>query len=256
MPIRLLILVLAISFSCSENKDSINKSINNAEIKPFFEGESTFENEISKIEHDTQLTEVTSLDYIDSEGKSWIVKAMVDNEMNVRKLTLPRTFTNGDNSILSFYYLGARKFASIEEYSRVRNEIYSKTLTKSFYDDSVQVFFSKKAYQTEDLESEGNFKKTKSIAHSDALALAIINQEGDFQTKFQGFIENLGKTYLIVGTDKYSSTLAFSEYSGLLKQLKANEKKYIGQKLKVQFTTSTEANGFTFQVLTDLSLAK
>lgn len=255
MNLRVIFILLVLSFGCAEKKDSLEQSNKNSSTKSFFDGETTFEDEISKIDQDTELTEVTSLDYMDAEGKSWIVKAMVDNNMNVRKLMMPQTFSNGDNSYMSFYYIGDRKFASIEEYSRVRNDQFSKTITKSFYDDSLRVFFSKKAHQTENEEPGLSYTKCKNEAHSDALALAIINQEGDFETKFQGFIENMGRNYVIVGTQNYSSTLAFSEYSGLLKQLKANEKKFLGKKLKVQFTTSTEENGFTFQVLTNLTLA-
>jgi hypothetical protein len=82
----------------------------------------------------------------------------------------------------------------------------------------------------------------------------IINQKGDFQTNFQGFMEMLDRTYLLVGTEKYGSTLAFQEYSGILKLLKNRENQYKNKPLKIEFEILTEANGFTFQALTGLEL--
>jgi hypothetical protein len=130
-----------------------------------------------------------------------------------------------------------------------------KVLTKSFYDDSSNVFFSKKALITEQSEDNYVYEKCKPVNHNDNLAWKIINQENEFETRFQGFTQNMGRNFLIVGTENYTSTIAFGEYSGILNKLKLNEPNYIGKKLIVDFTLQTEANGFTFQALKNVRFA-
>ena len=102
--------------------------------------------------------------------------------------------------------------------------------------------------------SSNKFKKVDFIIHDDIKAKEIINQKGDFQTNFQGFMEMLNRAYLLVGTEKYGSTLAFQEYSGILKLLKNRENQYKNKPLKIEFEILTEANGFTFQALTGIEL--
>jgi len=86
--------------------------------------------------------------------------------------------------------------------------------------------------------------------------LNIINQEGEFQTNFQGFTELEGRTFFIVGTKHFTSTLAFWELNKTLSLLKNNEKRYLDKELIVDFSVETDANGFTFQVMKNVRMAQ
>jgi hypothetical protein len=226
------------------------------EVKPMFEGENIFENEITKIEKNPKYIEVTSLDYLSNDGESFVAKGLVEpkngyQNMTLKKLTFTQISKNGDETICSYYYLGIRKFASTCQQTLLNGMKLSKVITRSYYDDSGQVFFSK---STSENINDKNFIKCKPVNHDDKLALKIINQEGEFETRFQGFTENMGKSYLILGTNSYTSTVAFPAFNPTLSLLKKNENKYLGKKLIINFSVEKEANGFTFQALKDIQL--
>jgi hypothetical protein len=257
------LLSLIIIISCkNENSDEREKSqYSIKEIKPFFKDEVNYKNEIEKIDSDSKLIEVTSLEYINDNGESYVVKSLVStkkdlNDLTIKKLIIKHTFTNGNETICSFYYMGNRKFASISEESKIRRNDFQKFITQSYYSDENKVFFTKKAILVDGNINELNFKKSKLINHDDKLALKIINQEEEFETRFQGFTENMGKNYLIIGTDKFKSTVAFIEYNSILTLLKKNHIKFENRKLIVEFSVKTEANGFSFQALSDVRLVE
>ena len=152
---RLLIglFIFAILLSCSENKQEESKPQHALkEIKPLFDDEIAYENEIRNIDSDKRLTEVTSLEYLSGEGKSFVVKGLVetkqdDQVMTLKKLTFKQVFKNGNESTCSYYYLGTRKFASTCEQSILTGNDLKKVLTKSYYNDSSEVFFSKRIFK-------------------------------------------------------------------------------------------------------------
>jgi hypothetical protein len=238
--------------SCSQNTQDKNKS-NYAlkEIQPMFEQEQEYENEIKSIESNKKLVEVTSLEYLSSKGETFLVKALVQNvnqEMTLKKLNFKQLYQNGNEITWSYYYKGLRKIASVCDQSIIKKDKFIKVITKSYYTDSSQVFFSKRLHGNSETIDEKNYAKCEPISHNDEQALKIINQKGEFETKFQGFAENMGKIYLILGTENFTSTVALSEFNPTLQLLKNNEKKFLGKKLIVEFFVN-EDGGFKFQAL-------
>ena len=250
------LICLIILTSCGNNTSKTEENTHELkEIKPFFKEEPIFEDEINSIENNSQLIEVSSLDYLRNDGKTFLVKGWVDENGGLKKLSFRSYNDKGEESIFYYYYIGKRKIATICDQTILKGNESMKVLTKSFYDDSSNVFFSKKALITEQSEDNYVYKKCKPVNHNDNLAWKIINQENEFETRFQGFTQNMGRNFLIVGTDNYTSTIAFGEYSDILNKLKLNEANCIGKKLIVDFTLQTEANGFTFQALKNLRFA-
>lgn len=255
--------ILFLNLIACANKEEKRSKLNHSlkEIKPLFKDEDAFENEIKSIETNNKLIEVSSLEYLSSEGDSYLVKGLVEvsknkQNMTLRKLTFRKVSQNGNETICSYFYIGSRKFSSECEQLIQKGVEFIKVFTKSYYDDSSNVFFSKSSSGRADSFNKNEFSSCKPTNHDDNLALKIINQEGDFETNFQGFTESMGKNYLILGTESMSSTVAFLDYNPSLKLLKNNEKKYLGKKLIVSFSVKTEANGFTFQALEDIDFAK
>lgn len=249
-------------YSCNQQKEGKpNNSHSLKEVKALFKGEVLFEDEIKDIETNENLVEVTSLEYLKDNGDTYVLKGLVETknenqEMILKKLIFKKIYTNGNETSCTFYYKGTRKFVSIEEQSLFKNNELIKVITKSYYDDSSKVFFSKKQSGKADEVENHPYKSCKKVDHDDNLALKIINQEDEFQTNFQGFTDLDGKMFFIVGTKHYTSTLAFSEYSEILNLLKKNEKKYLGKELIVDFSVDSDANGFTFQVTRNVRIAE
>ncbi|MBM3184906.1 MAG: hypothetical protein FJZ67_01280 [Bacteroidetes bacterium] len=256
------ILFLGFLISCDQNKQEKSQTSHSLkEVKPMFENEIIFENEIKDIETNENLVEVTSLEYLRDNGETYVVKGLVDTkkenqEMTLKKLIFKKIVGNGNETNCTFYYKGTRKFVSINEETYLKNEELIKVITKSYYDDSNKVFFSKKRTSKAESTDTCRYKKCDLIDHNENLALKIINQEGDFQTKFQGFTELDGRLFFILGTEHYTSTILFSEYNQTLSILKKNEKKYLGKKLIVDFSVESDAYGFTFQVMKNVQIAK
>ena len=254
--------LFGVLFSCGQdNHEEKKSSYKLKDVKPLFKNEGAFENEIKNIESDKNLIEVTSLEYLSNEGESFVVKGLVetkkeDQGMTIKKLQLKQISAKGIETTYSYYYIGIRKFASYCEQFILNGNSLDKTLTKSYYDDSSEVIFSKRTSVSSEKRNENNYSKCEPINHDDQLVLKIINQEDEFETKFQGFTENMGKIYLILGTDHFTSAIAFTEFNPTLKILKNNEKKYLGNKLIVDFSVVEEANGFTFQALKDIRFAQ
>lgn len=201
------------------------------------------------------LIEVASLSYTDNDGNAQQVKGFVDKSFAIVKLMHEQSFINGKIIKTSFYYNGVQRSISHQEITVLKeNESYYSEKI-SCYNSKNKVIYSGARFSNDAIKLSSNkFKKVDFIIHDDIKAKEIINQKGDFQTNFQGFMEMLDRVYLLVGTEKYGSTLAFQEYSGILKLLKERENQYKNKPLKIEFEILTEANGFTFQALTGIEL--
>ena len=201
------------------------------------------------------LIEVASLSYTDNEGNTQQVKGFVDKTFAIVKLMHEQSFINGKIVKTSFYYNGIEKNFSQQEISILKENKSYFSEKISCYNSKNKVIYTGARFSNDAIKLSSNkFKKVDFIIHDDIKAKEIINQKGDFQTNFQGFMEMLDRAYLLVGTEKYGSTLAFQEYSGILKLLKNRENLYKNKPLKIEFEILTEANGFTFQALTGIEL--
>lgn len=201
------------------------------------------------------LIEVSSLSYSDSIGNVQYVKGFVDKSYAIVKLIHEQSFINGKSIKTIFYFIGAKKIISqrlVSIFKENKSFFYD---VNSYYNSKNKVIYSAKRFSSnESILPTKKFVKTNAIAHNEYKAKELINQKGDFKTNFHGFMQVHDKIYLIVGTKKYSSTIAFQQYFGLLKLLKNNEQHYLNTPLKVEFDIMNEANGFTFQVLKDVKL--
>jgi hypothetical protein len=84
--------------------------------------------------------------------------------------------------------------------------------------------------------------------------MRALNEEGEFETAFQGFVETKTVDYILVGANAengFVSSLAVVMPSAFTFELKSNQQKYIGQLLEVQFQKTMEAN-VAYQALVDI----
>jgi hypothetical protein len=82
-------------------------------------------------------------------------------------------------------------------------------------------------------------------------AMRAINQEKEFETTFQGFVDSDLFTYLSVGEnnpDGFRSALRLDYKDELILMLRSNQDGYLGEKLRVNYEKRVQDNGFSFQV--------
>lgn len=81
-------------------------------------------------------------------------------------------------------------------------------------------------------------------------AMRALNSEKEFETTFQGFVDQDIFSYLIVGPnypDGFTSALRLDYKDKLIQILLSDPKNHLGAKLKVNFE-NYEDRGFRFQV--------
>lgn len=251
----LILCFIFLLFLCSCNCNRAKKPIPDNDDKVAFAEQKFYDNFIYSIDKRTDLIEVPSLIYSDTIGNQKKSFAFTDKDYNILKLVFEEILSEGKFIKTTFYFNGSEKIFSFKEFNVFKDNIEYFHQTKSYYDKNV--IHTCKRFTTEDFRSTANNFKTTSLKnHKENQAMEIIRQIGDYKTNFKGFFEMVDRTYLIVGTKQYSSTLAFQKYNAILDSLKKNQKVYLDKELKIEFEIITEPNGFTFQALRSVSLVK
>jgi len=236
-----------------KTENPVDKQEKTASIPDFAEA-GVYENAVLEINKDTSLIEVGSLSYINDNAEEKSAKALVDNKMTVKRVTLNEVF-NGKKIETTFYYVKGKLLVSNQKTEVIDEKSGSLTEVRTYYDDQKRPLYTAKRSTTLDKNiEEAGFKEIQKTVHNEAMALDIINQQGAFATGFLGFLESGPRTFLVVGTETYNASLMIGEFTPTLKKLKMNEKNYMNKPLKVEFQEVTEPNGFSYQGLIAVSL--
>ena len=245
--------------ACSGNDSSTiikTEHIDSVVVKSDFKNDSLYFSLINTIESDSFLYEASSLEYLNSEGTSYFVSALVDDNNTISKLTNTVKDTN-QQVIEEFYYLNSQKRVSSRIFTSYQTESILYEQVISFYDTEGKIIYtgSKTNNSLDQLENIAYNEMQLDINHNDQIAFDIIQQKGDFETNFRGFIEldTYNLNYIKVGSNdgNYSSLLAISKELPLLKKLELNETEYKGTPLRIEFTKIQRADGFSYQLLLD-----
>lgn len=153
------------------------------------------------------------------------------------------------SSIVSnvFYYKDSLLCASKQFFEEAKDgkEYFAEILT--YYDADEKVTLSKQ--RTADYEELLDQEPYKLIANTPCpadRALSVINQEGEFETTFQGFVDFAEFTYLIVGEDNatgFASSLVIQSYTPLIEEFRRNEKQMLGVPLIIEWGTVSDDGG-------------
>jgi len=223
------------------------------------------ENEIEKRIADTDLQEklaiTNSLFFTKEDGSSFEVKAFLDKSDAVLKVE--QKFVNGKTNeygTILFYVLNGKKYASKERFEDRSGEKPTFIERVSYYNEKEKVTQTKirKAFFEEELDAQP-FEKTEVYDCSITLAMNALNQEGIFETRFQGFVFNGNTTYVTVGEaggNGYISALLLQYEDETTRKLMKNQKKMLGKKLDLGFQKMVDDTGFEFQVLLTVEMAK
>lgn len=189
----------------------------------------------------------------DDTGESIQVDGHMNEDNKIMKIEEVFNDGNGMNNGRRFYYLnGGRPFITLELYDEVNGDRVQFVDRISYYDKKGNVIKTKERrgdYQ--ELVETMKYKPAPLKGITMDRAMRAINQEKEFQTTFQGFVDSDMFTYLSVGENKengFHSALRLDFKDELILILRSNPEAYMGEKLRVNYEKRVEDNGFSFQV--------
>lgn len=255
-----LLFVLALISACKNETENTNDPILNGDEKELsFEGKEDIEAKVSAIDNDQNLLIVNSLMYAHSNGSTAEAIAYLNEKQEILKIEEKFNDTKtGNFGRRIFYFENAKRIVTKEIYqdNQLKKPMFIERV--SFYDKKDKVKFSqqREADFEENLEM-ASFQPTKATDCSKVRAMQILNQEGPFETTFQGLASNGDMDFIIVGENAkegYTSSLAIQHNGGDIPKLLANEAAYIGRSLTVQFERVVDHRDFEFQALMALRI--
>lgn len=224
----------------------------------------SFENEAEMdervVEIDAIVTQVgmtaSSLYYSKGEtGESIQVDGHLNADNQILKIEEFFSDGNGKSSGRRMYYLNDGKpFVTVEQFDDVTGTKAQFVDRISYYDANGKVIKTK--------ERKGDYQEVVETMKYKPVGLAgitmdramrAINQQKEFETTFQGFIDQDIFTYMSVGekkADGFRSAIRCDFKDPLINDLSNDQKGNIGRKLLVNFQKHTDETGFEFQVYT------
>lgn len=196
----------------------------------------------------------SSLNYQKGTGEMVQVNGYVDTTQTLQIVEENFSDGNGKNfGKISFYLQDGVPFVSHELFNEV-----SADGTSAMFVDRISYYNKKgKVQKTKERRSESeeniqlkSYKAVPLTSVSMDRAMRALNSEKEFETTFQGFVNEGVFTYLVIGEDKadgYTTALRLDYKDKLIHVLYQDPKKYLGSKLKVNFENHND-RGFQFQV--------
>ncbi len=250
-----------ILFSCGDAEKSENAIKTASQTVSKISDEDKFSQKMALIDSNQQLQVINGLAFGNHENGISIeaIGYLNTNNQEVKIEEIYSDSKTGNSERTYFYIEGGKKFAT-------RQIIYDNTRKPtmfteriSFYDQNQKVIYTKeREAEYEEYLSQASFKPTALFDCKIERAMRALNEEAEFETTFQGFIETKTVDYIIVGSntkDGYTSSLAVVLPNALTAELKSNQLKYVGKLLQVQFQKTMEGN-VTYQALIDIRLVE
>lgn len=250
---------IVVLYSCTSNSPSnTQKRVNNSKPSSM---EQEYDRIIATIENNPDLTVMKSLAFNNNAGST--VQAIVYFDQFGNEVKMEEFYSDvatGNYGTSTFYFQQGRLFASKEVYHDEQRKKPTFVERVSYYDSIPKVKLSKErtTFYEEDL-SNLQFQPIKPVACSFDRAMRALNEEGEFETTFQGFITNGDMDYILVGENSangFVSSLSLTFKDPVIEKLKTNERKYIGTPLEVEFQEAEDVSGMNYQLLTTIKLRK
>lgn len=199
-----------------------------------------YEEYINSIDFNDSLSIANTLYYSNQDGDAVEVELLLNENEEIVKMTEMMT-SKHSSSIISnvFYYKDGKKYATKEYREQSKNDSLYFVEYRSYYDTLESVLLTKKRTAPfEELLDQEPFTNTEKRPLSADRARRVIDQKGEFETTFQGFVEVAEFLYIVVGENKksgYSSSLVVQSYTPLIQELKAHQSSMLGTPLEISF---------------------
>lgn len=245
----------SIAFFGCENKPSEEAEQPAAYQK--LSNEEAIETEIKAIEDAIAQSDqvANSLNYSKENGESIQVIAHLSNDNEILKLEEKFSEGEGKNTGKILYYLkNGIPFTTKELFEDYTNPQQPKFVERiSFYDAKGKVMATKekRVNYEEELPNVNYVSAPKHVCKMDK-AMRVLNQKGEFEVTFQGFVETEALNYLIVGQpgdDGFTSAMRIEFNDKFVVDAFKNQRKYLNRKCRISFAIS-QNSGFEYQVYT------
>lgn len=224
-----------------------------------FKDEKATDEKINAIDNNQDLALLQSLAYNDNLGSQTQAIAYLDKNQNEVKIEENYSDAkSGNYGTKTFYIENGKKFASKEVYFDNQRKKPMFIESVSFYDNSGKVIYTKERSSDFEVDLEQiPFQPAKLRDLSIDRTMRIINMEGEFETTFQGFVEDANLKYVLVGDDSpegFVTSLVVQFEDATIKKLMNNEKEMLGTPLDVQYQAAMDENEMKFQILLSLKI--
>jgi hypothetical protein len=248
----ILLSTLVLSSACGNTSKNEDATVVTAKLS----NEESLEAEIKAVEETIAKSDqvASSLRYTKENGASIVVLAHVDEAGKILKIEeVFNDGDNGNNGTISYYMRGKVPFATREYFEDRKTETTPKFVERmSYYDESGKVLrtIEKRVNYEEELDA-ATFVPV--ALHDCPLARAqkVLDQKGEFETTFQGFVLVEVLNYLVVGEPKkdgYTSAMRVDYEDEFIKDALQNQQKNINRKIRVSFETVQDPSGFEYQM--------
>lgn len=245
----LCISILLLLIACKNNH-----ATDNTTTKTALTADVAINAEIKAIDKEISTTgqEATSLNYSKEDGMTVVVHAHLNTKGKL--LRLDEEYNNGPagNSGINCFYLKDEKLIAtrerFEDKTSRENAQFVERL--SFYNNKGDVIrtLEKRVKFEEDLEGV-EFTEVSKQKVDISRAQRALNQEGEFETTFQGFVEAQALRYIVVGSLKsgFTSAIRINNEDDFIRFISANEKKHLNRRVQISFEHVMDPTGFQYQ---------
>ena len=253
--IYLFVILLSVAFTSCKNE---GKNKDNSETTEKGFNESKWIETMKKVDSQIATSDAiaNSLYYSKESGESEKIVAFLSQENKILKIEETFSGTPVENAGRIIYYLNhTQPMVTIEMFEDMSNLEEVKFVERiSYYNDLGEATYTKekRVNYEEDLES-ASYESVDLVTLSTKKIFQILNQEGEFQTTFQGLVETESLNYLIVGEPKedgFTSAMRIEFEDHFIKEIYKNPKKYMNKKARVTFQVSRMQGNFEYQVYT------
>jgi hypothetical protein len=236
--------------ACSGEEAKTDDKIEDSELA----NEGSLESEMKAIdaEIETSGQQATSMRYTKDNGAFVVVNAHLNETGKIIKVE--ESYSDGDganNGQNSFYLKDEKIFATREYYSDMSAHPASFVDRLSYYDKKQQVVktLEKRVEFEEELDNvEYKTVDLKSIKMD--RANNVLDQTGEFETSFQGFVRVQALNYIIIGSknsEGWVSSVRVDYEDEFITSLLKNPAKYLNKKVFISFENVTDPTGFQYQ---------
>lgn len=249
------LILLVFSFTACKNEVKESES---SPVKETGFNELNWVNAMDKVEQEIAISDAiaNSLYYTKVTGESEKITAFLSQKNEILKVEESFSGRENENAGKIIYYLSKTiPMVTIELFEDLSNPKEVKFVERvSYYDEIGHAVYTKEKRVDYEEELEGvDYKSVDLVNLNTDRIFKVLNQEGEYQTTFQGFVETQSLNYLIVGEPKeggFTSAMRIEFEDPFIKDIYKNPKKFLNKKMRVTFQVSKMQGNFEYQIYT------
>jgi hypothetical protein len=217
-----------------------------------FKGSEAFLSYQEKVDQTQDIQQQSSLLYTHVNGDLVQAYAYFDRSEELLKGSISTTTTDGQKLTHTFYFLKEELCMAIVEQESTNCGKLQVTTEMAFFNTKQDLIATYQETKKNTYRAHSQSALSATIKPTLQQFYQVFNQEADFELRFIGFDEAYNHQFIQLGNSNYTTQLAYAPKETLIEAMKKAPAAWKGIPLKVQFQDVSEANGFSYQVLTEL----